>query len=375
MKTSNDFGARILGDIGGTNARFAWQAGPGAPLQHGLILSCADHPTLAAAIDEYLRRIGAPRPAAASIAIANPIQGDHVQMTNHSWSFSIREMQRSFKLKQFVVLNDFKAIALALPALPVEDLRQVGGGQSCNDGPRAVIGPGTGLGVAGLVGDDRGGWVAIDGEGGHATLAATNEREWRVIEWLDRRYGHASAERAVSGPGLADLYTALREIDGDGSRDGGRDGSRDGGRDGSHDGGRDGNGHRDGVRAGDEPIAIDAATITGLALEGQDRRAIEALDLFCAFLGIVAGNLALTLGATGGVYIGGGIVPRLGGFFDRSSFRSRFEAKGRFASYVASIPTFVIVRETSPALIGAERALDAAIATEDAARAAVSRRS
>ena len=253
-------------------------------------------------------------------------------MTNHSWSFSIREMQRSFKFKHFVVLNDFKAIALALPALPVEDLRQVGGGQSRTDGPRAVIGPGTGLGVAGLVGDDRGGWVAIDGEGGHATLAATNEREWRVIEWLARRHGHASAERAVSGPGLVDVYTALQDID------------------------------------GDEPIAIDAAIVTGRALEGHDRCAIDALDLFCAFLGIVAGNLALTLGATGGVYIGGGIVPRLGGFFDRSSFRSRFEAKGRFAAYAASIPTFVIVRETSPALIGAERALDAAIATEVSSR-------
>ena len=332
MKTPHDFGARILGDIGGTNARFAWQARAGAPLEHGLILRCGDHSTLSAAIDEYLFRIGQQRPVAAALAIANPVLGDHVQMTNHSWSFSIREMQRSFGLKQFVVLNDFKAIALSLPALPTGDLRQVGGGQSRDGGPRAVIGPGTGLGVAGLVRDDRGGWVAIDGEGGHATLTATTDPEWRVIQWLDSRYGHASAERAVSGPGLVDVYAALTEFD------------------------------------GDETKAFDAASITGLALHGHDRRATEALELFCAFLGTVAGNLALTLGATGGVYIGGGIVPRLGDFFDRSPFRSRFEAKGRFSAYAASIPTFVIVRETSPALIGAERALDAAIAAEPSAR-------
>ena len=351
VTSTNDFRSRLLGDIGGTNARFACQAGAGAPLEHRLILRCADHPTLAAAIDEYLLRTRQPRPVAASIAIANPVLGDHVQMTNHSWSFSIRGMQRSCGFEQFVVLNDFKAIALSLPALPIEDLRQVGDGQLRNDGPRAVIGPGTGLGVAGLV-RDGGRWVAIEGEGGHATLAATTEREWQVVEWLDRRYGHASAERAVSGPGLVDVHAALCEIDGEamptndalagaGIAEGGIT-----------------------VAATDHAATTDAATIAGLALRGDDRRASEALDLFCAFLGTVAGNLALTLGATGGVFIGGGIVPRLGEFFDRSPFRSRFEAKGRFSAYAASIPTFVIVRETSPALIGAERALDAAIAAD-----------
>ena len=345
VTTTNHFGARLLGDIGGTNARFAWQAKAGAPLEHGLILRCADHPTLAAAINEYLLRTLQPRPAAACIAIANPVLGDHVQMTNHSWSFSIREMQRSFGFKQLVVLNDFKAIALSLPALPIGDLRQVGGGVSRDDGPRAVIGPGTGLGVAGLVRDDRGRWVAIDGEGGHSTLAATTDREWQVVEWLDRRYGHASAERAVSGPGLVDVHAALCEIDGEGTATNNA-ATRD--------------------SATDAAPTTDAAAITRLALHGHDRRAIEALDLFCAFLGTVAGNLALTLGATGGVYIGGGIVPRLGEFFDRSPFRSRFEAKGRFSAYAASIPTFVIVRDTSPALIGAERALDAAIAADSA---------
>jgi glucokinase len=275
---------------------------------------------------EYLQRIGKPEPSSAAIAIANPVLGDHVQMTNHTWSFSIAEMQRSFHFRHFVVINDFKAIALSLPSLSDNDVRRIGGGELRPDGPRAVIGPGTGLGVAGLLADSRGGWVAVEGEGGHATLAACTSREWSVIEWLTRHYGHASAERAVSGQGLADIHRALVEID-----------------------------RR-------EAPDRDAAQVSRAALEEHDPVAIEALELFCAFLGTVAGNLALTLGSTGGVYIGGGIVPRLGSFFDASPFRRRFEAKGRFSAYAARIPTWVIVRDTSPALLGAERALDAAIA-------------
>ena len=319
------YGARLLGDIGGTNARFAWQAARGATIEHVMTLACSDHQTLDAAIREYLHRSARPIPSFASIAIANPVLGDHVRMTNHSWSFSIAEMRRSFAFDDFVVLNDFKAIALSLPALGADDLRQVGGGAADPDGPRGVIGPGTGLGVAGLLSDGRGGWIAIDGEGGHATLAARTAREWAVVERIAARHGHASAERAISGQGLADVHRALRDID------------------------------------GHPAIELAAAEITLAALEGSDARAREALSMFCAFLGTVAGNLALTLGASGGIYIGGGIVPRLGDFFDASPFRERFEAKGRFTAYAARIPTWVIVRETSPALLGAERALDAAI--------------
>lgn len=326
MNTLDDFNPRLLGDIGGTNARFAWQSAPGAPIERGLILPGADYATLSEAIVEYLRRIEQPVPKAASIAMANPVLGDHVRMTNHNWSFSIAEMQRSFGFAPFVVLNDFKAIALSLPSLSPVDLHRVGGGEERADGPRAVIGPGTGLGVAGLVADGRGNWIAIDGEGGHSTLAAVTEREWRVVDWLARRHGHASAERAISGQGLADIHRALLEIDGHALAD------------------------------------VEAAAITEAALDRGDPVALEALELFCAFLGTVAGNLALTLGATGGVYIGGGIVPRLGRFFDASPFRRRFESKGRFSSYAAGIPTWVIVRETSPALLGAERALDSAVA-------------
>lgn len=336
----NNNGSRLLADIGGTNARFAWQSAAGAPLEHVSTLRCAEYVSLDAAIREYLLRTAMPTPSFAAIAIANPVQGDQVQMTNHSWSFSTAEMRRSFAFDEFVVLNDFKAIALSLPALGPNDLRQVGGGVTDPGGPRGVIGPGTGLGVSGLLPDCSGGWVAVDGEGGHATLAACNAREWDVIARISRRYGHVSAERAVSGQGLADIHRALREIDGAGDIAG---------------------------------LDVAAPEITIAAIEGGDASAREALQLFCAFLGTIAGNLALTLGASGGIYIGGGIVPRLGAFFDASPFRERFEAKGRFSGYAARIPTFLIVRETSPALLGAERALDAAITS--AARAGTSRRS
>ena len=190
----------------------------------------------------------------------------------------------------------------------------------------ALLGPGTGLGVSGLLfpqGSGRG--VPLAGEGGHVSLAAETAQEFEVVSLLKERYGHVSAERALSGAGLVDLYHALRKL---------------------------------GREAGKE--VTDPAQVTGLALEQHEPLALQALDMFCGFLGSVAGNLALTLGAKGGVYLGGGIVPRLGPWFDQSSFRKRFEAKGRFRDYLASIPCWVIDPDGAPALYGAARALDMA---------------
>jgi len=191
------------------------------------------------------------------------------------------------------------------------------------DSPIGLVGPGTGLGVSGLLpGGMPGAWVPLQGEGGHVTLAAADAREEAVLRVLRERFGHASAERAVSGMGLEALYAALTTLDAPGSG-----------------------------------TALPAAEITARALAGSDARCVEAVALFCSFLGSVAGNLALTLGARGGVYIGGGIVPRLGALFERSAFRERFEAKGRFRDYLAAIPVFVIHASVSPALLGAARAL------------------
>ena len=312
----------MLADIGGTNARFAWQAAPGLPMTDVRVLPGADHPTLEEAAQAYLASLGLGAPAEAAIAIANPITGDWVAMTNHHWRFSQRELAASLGVRRLKLLNDFTALALALPDIPVEELRQVGGGEATPRAAMGLLGAGTGLGVSGLVPQAGGGWVPLQGEGGHTTLPAQGPREWAVQAGLEHQYGHPSAERALSGQGLLDTYRVLCALDG-----------------------------------------VDAACdhpsdVTVSALAASDPRAEEALTLFCAWLGSVAGNLALTLGAKGGVYVGGGIVPRLGDWFDHSPFRARFEAKGRFRSYLASVPTWVITSAQSPALRGAIRALD-----------------
>lgn len=315
---------RLLADVGGTNARFAWQDQTGAPITDVRPLPTADHATIADAMRAYLAQTGREAPPDCAIAIANPITGDRVQMTNHHWSFSISALQAEFGFDTLKVLNDFTALALALPSLSPAEKRQVGGGEPVAGQPVALIGPGTGLGVSGLLPDGHGSWVPLQGEGGHVTLAATTPREQAVVDWLAARHGHASAERAVCGQGLVDIHCALQAAD----------------------------------APGREPVALSAADITSAALAGSDARCTETVELFCAFLGTTAGNLALTLGSRGGVYIGGGIVPRLGAHFDASPFRARFEAKGRFRSLLAPMPVYVIEATQSPAFLGAARALD-----------------
>ncbi|HRK40371.1 MAG TPA: glucokinase [Burkholderiaceae bacterium] len=315
--------ARLLADVGGTHARFARQNGPGQPLTDVQVLPCADFPDLQAAMRAYLGQLDHGKPVHAAIAIANPVLGDQVTMTNHHWSFSQAALRSAFGLETLKVLNDFTALALALPVLPVAELQQVGGGCGQADAPRALLGAGTGLGVSGLLPDGRGGWLPLQGEGGHVTLPAVLPRERLVADGLARLYGHASAERALSGQGLLDICRLLARADG-----------------------------------GDADRWTAPAQVTEAALAGSDAHAREALNLFCGFLGSVAGNLALTLGAHGGVYIGGGIVPRLGEWFEQSPFRASFEAKGRFAGYLRAMPVWVITSHQSPALLGAARALD-----------------
>ena len=316
---------RLLADIGGTRARFAWQAAPGAPLTHAVKLTTADYPSLLEAATAYLRQGPGQPPLDAAMAIANPVTGDAVHMTNHSWSFSIAGLRAQLGLRRLRVLNDFTALALGLPGLPPQALRQVGGGAAVPGKAMALIGPGTGLGVSGLLPDGQGGWVPLEGEGGHVTLPAQGPREQALLAVLGLRHGHVSAERVLSGPGLLASHAALCAVDG----------------------------------VPVDPATRSAAALSVRALQGGDARALEALMLFSGLLGTVAGNLALTVGALGGVYIGGGVVPRWGDWFARSPFRTRFEAKGRFSSYLGTIPVWVIHAEVSPALLGAARALDA----------------
>ena len=311
---------RLLGDIGGTNARFAWQSDPSAPITLVERFSCADFESPGAAIHCYLTSHGLPVPQDCALGVATPILGDQVTMTNSSWCFSISALKERFRFDRLVVINDFTALALALPKLEQTKLHPIGSGEAVIGCAKALIGAGTGLGVSGLLPDGNGRWVPISGEGGHVSLAAQTEEEVAVIAQLRARFGHVSAERVLSGPGLVNLYEASAAL------------------------------------AMRSPQFGAAEQILSAGDSDPDCR--RAVQWFAAFLGATAGDLALTLGARGGVYIGGGISPRLLMALEGSAFRARFEGKGRFASYLAAIPTWVIVSEHSPALIGAARALD-----------------
>jgi glucokinase len=324
MALSNPQFPCLLADVGGTNARFAWQAARGTPLSDIRILPCADFPRLQDAMRAYIDGSGRGAPASVAMAIANPVTGDLVRMTNHHWSFSQTAVVAEFGLQTFRLLNDFTALALALPDIPSHERRQVGGGAAVAGVAMGLVGAGTGLGVSGLLPNGRGGWIPLEGEGGHVTLPATTERERTVMDGLIRRYGHASAERVCCGQGLVDTCALLCQADGVATH---------------------------GLES---PRAV-----TEAALVAGHPQALETLNLFCAMLGSVAGNLALTLGARGGVFVGGGIVPRLGTWFDRSPFRERFDNKGRFTPLLSDMPVWVITSAQSPALLGAARALEA----------------
>jgi len=305
---------RLVGDIGGTNARFALVAGGSRQPQQEQVMRCAEFDGLEQAIRRYLADHGDPAIREAALDVATGITGDFVQLTNGPWGFSIEKTRQALALDRLHVINDFTALALSVPTLQPHELRQVGGGKPIAGTAIAVIGPGTGLGVSGLLhAGER--WNALQGEGGHTAVSPTTEREIEVLRWLMQRFEHVSTERVVSGMGLVNLYRAICALD----------------------------------HATAQPLT--PAQVTEAALAGKDVHCREALDMFCAILGAAAANLVVTLGAREGCYIGGGIVPRLGEYFVRSPFRARFEHKGRFSTYVAAVPTYVILAET-PALRG-----------------------
>jgi glucokinase len=294
----------LIADIGATNARFALVGAAGA-VEHVRVLACDDYATISDAIAAYLAADSLPSPRAAALAVASPVTGDLIALTNHPWSFSIAALKQHLALDRLIVVNDFTANALAMPHLHPDERFQVGGGSPAPDAPIAVLGPGTGLGVSGLL-PTGSGWTALSGEGGHATMAPADERESLVLDHMRRRFDHVSAERLLSGPGLVNLYQTLCEIEG-------------------------------------VPAApFTPAQITDRRIGEAEPLCRAALEMFCAMLGTVASDLALILGARGGVYIAGGIVPRLGARFAETGFRERFEAKGRFRPYLTAIPTYVV---------------------------------
>ena len=323
-------GPRLLADIGGTNARFALETAPHC-FSAILVFPCNDYPTLADAMRAYLATAEVARVTAApvrhaALAIANPVDGDHVRMTNHHWEFSITGLRAQLQLDQLVVVNDFTALAMALPHLSAQQCTQVGGGIAQPNRTIGLVGAGTGLGVSGIIpAGSR--WIPLASEGGHVSFSPIDELEVAILRYLWRDFPHVSAERLISGPGLELLYRALAACNG---------------------------------TTGEEDMP--AAEISRRAAAGSDPLCRQTIEVFCAMLGTVAGNLAVTLGATGGLYIGGGIVPRLGALFEQSGFRARFEAKGRFANYLSQIPTFVIT-EPYPAFLGASAILSERLAS------------
>ncbi len=299
--------ARLLADIGATYARFCIEKMQGH-FERVAVLPCDDYADVVQMVRAYLDSVPDVKPRHGALAIAYPIDGDWVHMTNRSWEFSIQEVQRALGLTTLLVVNNFTALAMALPGLPEAKRVQIGAGVAAPDGVIGVIGPGTGLGVSALIpSNDR--WITLNSEGGHASFAPADEREMRILRHAWKTMPHVSAERLISGPGIETIYEALRD---------------------GHPG---------------EPTRRPTADIVSRAQRSESALCVETIDCFCAMLGTVAADLALTLCATGGVYIGGGIVPRLGALFQRSSFRQRFESKGRFSAYVARIPTYVLTAD------------------------------
>lgn len=305
----------LLADIGGTNARFALADASGA-IAGVRILPCKDFPTLEAAAEAYLALEGHHgRPRQGAFSLAGPVTGDRIRMTNLPWEFSISRVRDHLAMDRLDVVNDFTALALSIPALDEDSRAQIGEGEPLADSPIAVLGAGSGLGVSALIPGPQG-WTALATEGGHVTMAAINDREAAVLAILRKQFDHVSAERVLSGPGLVNLYEAVNLVD------------------------------------GLEPLPRTAADITEEGVRhGGDAHCVEALEMFCGMLGTVAGNLALSLGARGGTYIAGGIVPRVLPFFTHSRFRKRFVEKGRMRDFLGPIPTYVVTHPL-PAFLG-----------------------
>ncbi len=294
----------LLGDIGATNARFALLTdGALGPVRSFEVAGFARFADAAAVfLKDHCPHVEIGK---AVLAVAGPVEDQRCVLTNCPWVIDQRELHETFRWEVRIV-NDFEAVAFSLPSLAAADVVAIGAGKPKPGAPMAVLGPGTGLGVACLVpGAEKS--IVVASEGGHATLAGTCDRENAIIEQLRRRFGHVSAERAISGDGLQNIHHAIVALD------------------------------------GLDLASRSAAKITESALNGDCRVAHEALAIFCAFLGSFAGNIALTFGARGGIFIAGGISPQILGFMARSEFRNRFEAKGRLRSYLETIPSSVIV--------------------------------
>ena len=304
----------LIGDIGGTNARFAIVPDRDAAVEPLSPVATADFPDIETAVGEGVFAYSGLRPRSALIDVAGPIGDEGVDLTNADWVIRPRDTIRRTGMEDVILLNDFEALALALPALESADVVQIGDAPEPAEGAKVVIGPGTGLGVGALV-RAAGLWVPVPGEGGHVSLGPAEADEFAVWENIEPERGRISAEAVFSGRGIVRLYNAVAKTEGM-------------------------------AALYDKPAAV-----TEAALKGGDPAAVKTLSLYCRLLGRLAGDMALVFMARGGVYVGGGISPRILPFLLQGEFRRAFEAKAPHAAVMARIPTFVIVRE-NPALAG-----------------------
>jgi glucokinase len=315
----------LVADIGGTNVRFGLVAPGRSEAADIRRLRCDAFAGPAEAARHYLTELAAERGSAfqaplwAAFAVATAVGDGRIELTNSAWAFTRGEVEQALGLDRLLLLNDFEALALALPGLGAHQLRCHGAAPRPR-GTLAVLGPGTGLGVGGLV-QTESGWRAIAGEGGHATLAAGDDFEDEILRVVRGEFGHVSAERLLSGIGLPVLHGAVARVRG----------------------------------LPFEPL--DAAQIGQRGADRSDAACELTLSTFCAMLGSFSGNLALTFGARDGLFIGGGVVPHFADYFFASRFRERFEAKGRFRAYLEGVPTALII-EPHAALTGAAAAIE-----------------
>lgn len=298
----------IVADIGGTNARFALVTEKSQEqfvIEHINVLNGADYPQFEDALEAYIASLNGVQARAACVAIAGPIDGDVVKMTNLPWSFSKSAVQARFDFAAFDVINDFAAVAVGTSSLTDKDLIEIKSGVINPKANKAVLGAGTGLGVAGLA-YNSGSWLPIPSEGGHVNMAPATKFEAEVIAAGLQRFGYVSAETYVSGPGLVNLYQCVCDVEG---------------------------------------VAVSQLQpkdVTARALAGDDAQCLKALHTFCCFLGTVSSNLVLTYGGKGGVYLSGGVVPRFVDFLKDSEFGERFSNKGVMSHYVQNVPVYLI---------------------------------
>lgn len=297
----------LFGDIGGTHARFAIGDCDEMTVTHFAAFQVGMFPSLQDVVSHYLDSVPF-RPDLAGFAVAGPVNGDAFAMTNAPWKFTAADIKSVTGASRLVFLNDFEALALSLPYLAAHDLHAVGSGRSVESAPRVVLGPGTGFGMSALVRTPAG-WIAVPGEGGHVSFGATNEKEWEILGHLADGGAHLSVERVLSARGLELLHGALAAI------------------------------------AGRESDGMRAIDIVNKALDESDPdpNAMETLDCFISMLARVAGDAALSFGARGGVYLGGGIAPKIVNALDGGKFREAFENKGRLSSWMSQIPVNVIM--------------------------------